>query len=110
MTKRSIFKRAASILLALVLVFSAGVSFAFADVKADSYNYPCIFVHGILGYGDQDKLNSVTPYWGMQYKEDLMKSLSAHGYNCHAASVGPLSSAWDRACELYAQLAGTVVD
>lgn len=110
MTKRSIFKRAASILLALVLVFSAGVSFAFADAKADSYNYPCIFVHGILGYGDQDKLNSVTPYWGMQYKEDLMKSLSARGYNCHAASVGPLSSAWDRACELYAQLAGTVVD
>lgn len=36
MTKRSIFKRAASILLALVLVFSAGVSFAFADAKADS--------------------------------------------------------------------------
>ena len=110
MTKRSIFKRAASILLALVLVFSAGVSFAFADAKADSCNYPCIFVHGILGYGDQDKLNSVTPYWGMQYKEDLMKSLSARGYNCHAASVGSLSSAWDRACELYAQLAGTVVD
>ena len=80
------------------------------DAKADSYKYPCIFVHGILGYGDNDKLNSVTPYWGMQYKEDLMKSLNARGYDCHAASVGPLSSAWDRACELYAQLAGTVVD
>ena len=110
MTKRNIFKRAASLLLALIIVFSAGVSLAFADAKADSYKYPCIFVHGILGYGDNDKLNSVTPYWGMQYKEDLMKSLSARGYDCHAASVGPLSSAWDRACELYAQLAGTVVD
>ena len=110
MTKRNIFKRAASLLLALIIVFSAGVSLAFADAKADSYKYPCIFVHGILGYGDNDKLNSVTPYWGMQYKEDLMKSLNARGYDCHAASVGPLSSAWDRACELYAQLAGTVVD
>ena len=93
MTKRNIFKRAASLLLALILVFSAGVSLAFADAKADSYKYPCIFVHGILGYGDNDKLNSVTPYWGMQYKEDLMKSLNARGYDCHAASVGPLSSA-----------------
>ena len=110
MTKRNIFKRAASLLLALIIVFSAGVSLAFADAKADFYKYPCIFVHGILGYGDNDKLNSVTPYWGMQYKEDLMKSLNARGYDCHAASVGPLSSAWDRACELYAQLAGTVVD
>lgn len=27
-----------------------------------------------------------------------------------AASVGPISSAWDRACELYAQLTGTTVD
>ena len=110
MTKRNIFKRAASLLLALILVFSAGVSLAFADAKADSYKYPCIFAHGILGYGDNDKLNSVTPYWGMQYKEDLMKSLNARGYDCHAASVGPLSSAWDRACELYAQLTGTVTD
>lgn len=79
MTKRNIFKRAASLLLALIIVFSAGVSLAFADAKADSYKYPCIFVHGILGYGDNDKLNSVTPYWGMQYKEDLMKSLNARG-------------------------------
>lgn len=42
MTKRNIFKRAASLLLALILVFSAGVSLAFADAKADSYKYPCI--------------------------------------------------------------------
>ena len=91
MTKRNIFKRAASLLLALIIVFSAGVSIVFADAKADSYKYPCIFVHGILGYGDSDKLNSVTPYWGMQYKEDLMKSLNARGYDCHAASVGPSS-------------------
>ena len=56
MTKRNIFKRAASLLLALIIVFSAGVSLAFADAKDDSYKYPCIFVHGILGYGDNDKL------------------------------------------------------
>ena len=37
MTKRNIFKRAASLLLALIIVFSAGVSLAFADAKAYSY-------------------------------------------------------------------------
>lgn len=32
------------------------------------------------------------------------------GYDCYEPSVAPSGSAWDRACELYAQLAGTVVD
>ncbi len=37
---------------------------------------------------------------------EMMKLLNARGYDCHAASVGPLSSAWDRACELYAPACG----
>ena len=41
---------------------------------------------------------------------DLLKYLSEQGYDCYAASVDPKGSAWDRACELYAQLTGTVVD
>jgi len=41
----------------------------------------------------------------------LTDYLGTLGYkDCYMASVGPLSSAWDRACELYAQLSGTVVD
>lgn len=36
--------------------------------------------------------------------------LRENGYETYAASVGPVSSAWDRACELYAQLTGSVVD
>ena len=39
-----------------------------------------------------------------------MPYLTGKGYESYAASVGPLSSAWDRACELYAQLTGTTVD
>ena len=49
------------------------------------------------------------PYWGMT-TGSLTDYLSAKGYETYAASVGPLSSAWDRACELYAQLAGTRTD
>ncbi len=41
-------------------------------------------------------------YWGMQ-NGDLMKYLNSLGYDCYAASVAPTGSAWDRACELYAE-------
>lgn len=49
------------------------------------------------------------PYWGMT-TGSLMKYLNNKGYESYAAQVGPLSGAWDRACELYAQLTGTTVD
>ncbi len=39
-----------------------------------------------------------------------MKYLKDKGFDCYAASVSPTGSAWDRACELYAQLTGTKVD
>ena len=41
---------------------------------------------------------------------DLMQFLTEHGFPSYAASVSPTGSAWDRACELYAQLSGTRVD
>ena len=36
--------------------------------------------------------------------------LRGQGFDCYAASVDPFGSAWDRACELYAQIAGARVD
>ena len=68
-----------------------------------------IFVHGLSGWGSYDKRNRVMPYWGM-FGGNLMKYLNKQGFSCYAASVSPEGSAWDRACELYAQLAGSVVD
>ena len=41
---------------------------------------------------------------------DLIAFLRKKGFDCYAASVAPYGSAWDRACELYAQLSGTEVD
>ena len=41
---------------------------------------------------------------------DAIKYFNKQGFNCYAASVAPHYSAWDRACELYAQLTGTKVD
>ena len=71
--------------------------------------YPAVFVHGLLGWGQRDRIYRIMPYWGMT-TGSLTDYLSAKGYETYAASVGPLSSAWDRACELYAQLTGTTVD
>ncbi|MBR6702163.1 MAG: lipase, partial [Clostridia bacterium] len=71
--------------------------------------YPMMFVHGYNGWGSGEGLNGLLPYWGAT-TGDLMKRLILKGYDCYSASVGPVSSAWDRACELYAQLCGTTVD
>ena len=64
-------------------------------------NHPVILAHGILGFGPKElgRLN----YWGSALKV----STSLPRYE---ASVGPLSSAHDRACEMAAQIKGTKVD
>ena len=72
-------------------------------------NLQFIFVHGLSGWGSYDAAYRKMPYWGMR-GGDLMTFLRKEGFDCCAASVSPTGSAWDRACELYAQLAGTRVD
>lgn len=72
-------------------------------------DYPAVFVHGYSGWGSYDARDSSTPYWGLG-STNVKNSLTARGYQVYMASVGPVSSAWDRACELYAQLTGTRVD
>ncbi len=71
--------------------------------------YPFVFVHGMFGWGSAIGIDKISPYWGST-TGNLMKYLAECGYECCAASVGPVSSAWDCACELYAQLMGTRVD
>ena len=105
-------RRIISFLLAAVMVFSActGVSFATDNNKWEPRNAePFVFVHGLNGWGGAEDINGIVPYWGAT-TGDLMSYLQGEGYECYSASVGPLSSAWDRACELYAQLMGTTVD
>ena len=68
-----------------------------------------IFVHGLSGWGSYDKVNTFFPYWGTSHG-DMIKYLRTLGYDAYSASVAPKYSAWDRACELYAQLAGKQVD
>ncbi len=68
-----------------------------------------IYVHGLAGWGSYDIQYEFIPYWGMT-GGDVIRYMNEQGYESYAASVNPTGSAWDRACELYAQLTGTKVD
>ena len=72
-------------------------------------SYPIVFVHGMFGWGQDEGINKKVPYWGAT-GGSITDFLSDKGIECYAASVGPMSSAWDQTCELYAQLTGTRVD
>ncbi|MBR2868520.1 MAG: hypothetical protein IKB88_05605 [Clostridia bacterium] len=79
------------------------------DKEQWNTNYPFVFVHGLMGWGEYDAQYKLMPYWGM-FGGELLGKLEDKGYDCYGASVSGTASAWDRACELYAQLTGTVVD
>ena len=63
---------------------------------------PVALCHGLFGWGEHE-LGSIG-YWGRGLK------VCSSGLDLHALSVGPVSSFWDRACELIAQIKGLQVD
>ena len=109
-------KKALSKVLALTLAFVLLVPLMCGalttDASADSNalgKYPTVLIHGFLGWGPEDKIDGLVPYWGMLVgsMEDYFNGL---GGDTYTATVGPLSSCWDRCCELFAQLTGTKTD
>ncbi|MBO6015657.1 MAG: hypothetical protein J6P60_03610, partial [Lachnospiraceae bacterium] len=101
--QRSIRNFAISLICILSLVLSGcGKQEPKSDIKF-------VFVHGLSGWGSYDTLDKFVPYWGLT-GGSVIKYLNREGYESYAASVNPSTSAWDRACELYAQLTGTRVD
>jgi len=59
-----------------------------------------------MGYGRNEGLG--IKYWGGL--EDYEKELQETGHETYTAVLGPVSSNWDRACELYAYIVGGTVD
>jgi len=76
----------------------------------DKVNYPTLFFHGFMGWGEQDGVNNYVPYWGILKKRNVLEHLRSEGYEVYAPSMGPWNSAWDRACELWAIIMGGTVD
>ena len=71
--------------------------------------YPVVLLHGMFGFGQQQITNDVLPYFGL-WTTDVRKMFIDMGVPCVAPSMGPFTSAWNRACEIYAQLFGGTVD
>ncbi len=97
------------LVISILLASFSATSFAAKESWKPKNEEPFIFVHGLNGWGGAEGINGIMPYWGAT-TGDLMIFLKQNGYECYSASVGPISSAWDRACELYAQLIGSTVD
>lgn len=91
------------ILLVSLVVGSTGQA---AATAARQNTYPIVLVHGFGGWGRDEVLGF--KYWGGFV--DIQDHLKAQGYSTHTAAVGPFSSNWDRAVELYAQIVGGRVD
>ncbi|KAL4174395.1 hypothetical protein KRP22_006333 [Phytophthora ramorum] len=70
-------------------------------------SYPIVLVHGFGGWGRDEFFGF--KYWG-GLQGDFQEDLEKQGYSVYTASIGPFSSNWDRACELYAQIKGGLVD
>ncbi len=77
-----------------------------AAFESRQNEYPIVLVHGFGGWGRDEALGYL--YWGGF--TDIEEDLKDHGYPTYTAAVGPVSSNWDRACELYAQIKGGRVD
>jgi len=69
-------------------------------------NYPIVFIHGFMGWGPEEMGDY--SYWGG--KSNYIKDLTNDGNKIIAVSVGPISSNWDRAVEVFYQLKGGQVD
>lgn len=83
--------------------------------------YPVVLVHGFSGWGRDEVSMSIwgdsNPeihylYWGGQAfgtgKVDIEETLNNRNpdFHVYTASVGPITSVYDRACDLWAQLKG----
>lgn len=102
-------KKTFAVILCFVICLLSFPAVAFAGKTEEANEYPFVFVHGLMGWGEYQGVDKMMPYWGTT-SGNIPKYLEKQGYDVYTACVGGASSAWDRACELYAQLTGTTVD
>lgn len=88
---------------------AAGITMAQPAVAAN--NDPIVLVHGFLGFGPNELRGTNFKYWGgFNDVQEHMRNYNGGGHQVMAASVGPISSNWDRAVELYYQIKGGCAD
>lgn len=82
------------------------VLFIFLSSLSSQNNYPIVLVHGFAGWGPDEIMGY--KYWGGFY--DIEEHLEKNGFTVYTVSIGPISSNWDRAVEIYYQLKGGQLD
>jgi len=90
------------LVFALVLFFTM----SFSKMALAANDYPIILVGGWMSWSAEE-MNDFN-YWGGW--TDLAQYLRNQGHEVYVADIGPISSNWDRACELYAFIKGGDVD
>ncbi len=93
---------------AVIVCLIAGGAYFFMKPPTGA-EIPSVFIHGYSGWGQYDERYEETPYWGLTLT-DFRKMFARWDQDIYMPSVGPHSSAWDRACEVYAEMTGTRVD
>jgi triacylglycerol lipase len=90
----------------------AAVACLFSWAAEAANNYPVVLVHGFSGWGRGELFG--LQYWGGGFidggSRDLQEVLKSNGTVTYTAAVGPVSSNWDRAIELFYQIKGGCVD
>lgn len=103
----TVVKRTAKLWAGMALALSALVSTGEAFA---ANNDPIVLVHGFLGFGPNELQGTGFKYWGgFNDVEAYMRSNNG-SHQVYTAAVGPVSSNWDRAVELYYQIKGGCVD
>ena len=68
-------------------------------------NYPCVFLHGLMGFGEEDTVEKHFAYFGFA-NTTFFQHMEEKGYECYHPNIGPVNSAWDRVCIIWAYLFG----
>ena len=77
-------KKFLSAILCITLLLSFPTAYAAA---CSAKQYPFVFVHGMMGWGEAQGIDSFMPYWGTT-SGDVLAYLERRGYETCSASVG----------------------
>lgn len=95
------------ILIAALICIVAGGAYYFLRPVTGA-DIPSVFIHGYSGWGQYDEKYEKLPYWGLTQTQDIREMFERWDQDVYMPSVGPQSSAWDRACEVYAEITGAL--
>ena len=100
-------KRAGRILAGMAVAASALLA---GSQAVAANNYPVVMVHGFLGFGPNELQGTGFKYWGGFNDVTAHMKTTNGSHQVLVAAVGPVSSNWDRAVELFYQIKGVCAD